>query len=178
MRLFKKLSESDLREIVRNILSSKEYRSGDDIKRIVSLFSDKKPIGENKNFVLRGPTGKKAEEYFMAYHKRTSLPVAGELADTREFGCGYDFEINSSQKILIEVKGLAKVEGGILFTNKEWETAQKYQEKYIVALVSNLDNDPKIKFIYNPYKKLGAKKNIITSVQIQWSVPSKQLVDD
>jgi hypothetical protein len=125
---------------------------------------------------LRGPTGKKAEQYFIKYHTDNNLPMAGELIDTRDLGCGYDFEIKSeTTQHFIEVKGLAGNKGGMLFTNKEWGKAKQEREKYTVCLVSNINELPQISFINDPFTKLNPKKNIIQTVQVQWNVSNNQL---
>ena len=112
----------------------------------------------------------------MEYHRKNNLPMKGDLIDTRDLGCGYDFEIKSeSNQHYIEVKGLAGNVGGILFTNKEWETAKKEREKYTICLVSNISESPDIYFINDPFSKLNPRKNIIQTVQVQWSVSNNEL---
>lgn len=176
------LSENDLGEIVWNILNNPEYRASEDVSRITHLIDDEKTVKRNTkgNYVLRGPTGRKAEDFFIAFHHSNQSAYKGQLNDTRDFGCGYDFEISGDENWYIEVKGLAKNEGGILFTNKEWEVACKYKDQYILAIVSNLDSSPEIKFIPDPTTSLKAKKSIITTVQVQWSVSNNELqgIDD
>lgn len=173
------LSEIDLREITINILTSNEYRQSEEAIRITSLFSDEKKNNKNtKHYIMRGPTGRKAEELFKKFHANSSKPEIGELIDTRDLGCGYDFEIRNTETFYIEVKGLASESGGILFTNKEWKTAQKHKGNYILALVSNIDQDPKMKFISNPTEKLVGKKSIVTTIQIQWSVSANELLQE
>ena len=67
------------------------------------------------------------------------MPVAGELIDSRDLGCGYDFEIKSkSYQHFIEVKGLASNIGGLLFTNKEWETAKRERSDIQFVLCQTL----------------------------------------
>ncbi len=174
------LSELNLREIVINILNSKEYRNSEEIHRITSLFSFKSKVDKkDQNYIVRGPTGKKAEEFFIRYYAETFLPVSGDLIDTRDLGTGYDFEIKTVDEIYyIEVKGLAAEEGGMLFTNKEWETAKEKGDKYIIVLISNLKGDASIKFIWNPYEKIKPKKNIVTTIQVQWSISNNQIPND
>lgn len=125
---------------------------------------------------MRGPTGKAAESFFLEYFKNNALPVAGKIIDSRDFGCGYDFEIrDGEQSYFIEVKGLASTEGGILFTNKEWQTALKHGEKYYLVIVKNLSATPKLVIIQNPASKMKPKKNIYTTIQVSWNVSGKNL---
>ena len=172
------LGEPEIRVIVEDILSGKIENDKENLKHLLSIASDNKVKERKTSFILRGPTGKKAEQFFIDYHVGNNLPIAGELVDTRDLGCGYDFEIHAkSTKYFIEVKGLARNIGGILFTNKEWEIAEQEREKYTVCLVSNINESPKILFINNPFVKLNPKKNIIQTVQVQWSVSNNELME-
>jgi hypothetical protein len=171
---FEQLEEYDIRPIVEEILNGNHIE-------LPSIDTSETTVISNPIFILRGPTGRKAEQYFIEYHRVKNLPFAGTLIDTRDLGCGYDFEINMDiQKHFIEVKGLASNSGGLLFTNKEWETARREREKYTVCLVSNLNESPEISFINDPFSKLNPRKNIIQTVQIQWCVSNNELqrVDD
>lgn len=166
---FEQLEEYDIRQIVEEILI------GNNIK---SLLIDTSEIAAISNpiFILRGPTGRKAEQFFIEYHRVNNLPFAGKLLDTRDLGCGYDFEIISeSNRYFIEVKGLASNMGGLIFTNKEWEKAKQERANYTVCLVSNIDDSPEISFINDPFSKLNPRKNIIQTLQVQWNISNKEL---
>jgi hypothetical protein len=171
------LEESALRSIVLDILNDEKYRQSEEITRITQLFSEvKNENAKPGKYILRGPTGRAAEEYFISYHTKTKLPVAGQLIDCRDLGCGYDFKIVSDKReTYIEVKGLAEMSGGILFTDKEWRTAKEKSSNYIVCMVKNVPQSPTINFITNPHNTLKANKTIYTTVQINWSVAEKQL---
>jgi hypothetical protein len=166
---FEQLEEFDIRQIAVEIINGNKID-------LPELDNSDNEVITNPIFILRGPTGKKAEQFFIEYHSLNNLPVAGELVDTRDLGCGYDFEIKSeSNQHFIEVKGLVSNIGGLLFTNKEWETAKQERSKYTVCLVSNINNSPEISFINDPFSKLNPKKNIIQTVQVQWSVSNNEL---
>ncbi len=157
------LSEQEIFLIVKRILSEKDIENPD-FKTLTELI-DESTENEESRFVLRAPTGKKAEDFFVEYFKENEKPYKGELLDTRDLGCGYDFEIiNGEHKYLIEVKGLSKQTGGILLTDKEWETAKAHGNKYFIALISNLEEDPIIEFIRNPFECLTPRENIIGSM--------------
>ena len=176
---FQDIGETDLREIVLNILNNHAYGKSEEAEIIIDLINEeRKSIKKKRNsvFILRGPTGKKAEDFFIQYHKRYNLPIKGELKDMRDFGCGYDFEINSeNQSYFVEVKGLVEISGGILFTNKEWETALKAGNSYYLVIVKNIKDTPEISFITNPAGTLKAQKRIYTVLQVQWSVKESEL---
>ncbi|MBX2938591.1 MAG: DUF3883 domain-containing protein [Ferruginibacter sp.] len=167
--LFEQLEEFDIRQIAVEIINGNKID-------LPEIDNSENEVITNPIFILRGPTGKKAEQFFIKYHKLNNLPFAGELIDTRDLGCGYDFEIKTkSYQHFIEVKGLASNIGGLLFTNKEWETAKQQRTKYTVCLVSNINDSPEISFINDPFSKLNPKKNIIQTVQVQWSVSNIEL---
>ncbi|MDO6809886.1 DUF3883 domain-containing protein [Zobellia galactanivorans] len=175
------LEEHEIRLIIEDILSGKIENTPKSLNRLLSIANDNSDIERNSPFILRGPTGKKAEQFFLEYHKKYNLPFSGELIDSRDLGCGYDFEIKSkSSQHYIEVKGLSNKIGGLLFTNKEWETAKQKRSSYTVCLVSNISGAPEISFINDPCSKLNPRKNIIQTVQVQWSVSNKALkeIDD
>src|SRR5690554_3028655 len=141
---FGQLEEYDIRQIVEEILNGNEI----DLPDINN--SELEDIS-NSIFILRGPTGRKAEQYFIEYHRKNNLPIGGKLTDTRDLGCGYDFEITAeTTQHFIEVKGLVGNTGGILFTNKEWETAKQKRENYTICVVSNINESPEISFINDP----------------------------
>lgn len=170
------LDELEIRSIVEDILSGKIDKNSENLKTLLEIANDSHGLESGSSFILRGPTGKKAEDFFIEYHRTNNLPIAGELIDTRDFGCGYDFEIKSNiGQHCIEVKGLASDKGGILLTNKEWEIAKQKGKKYSICIVSNVNDSPKISFINDPFSKLKPKKNIIQSVQVQWSVSNNEL---
>lgn len=178
VKALEQLNEPELRGLVLDILSGQIKKDQENLNELVNAVSEEKS-NRNSQFILRGPTGRKAEEFFKEYHAVHSKPVKGELVDTRDIGCGYDFEIKNTKKTCyIEVKGLANETGGVLFTNKEWETAIRLKDNYILALVNNVNQHPTIQFISSPAEKLQPKMNIVSTIQIQWSVSENQLIND
>jgi hypothetical protein len=174
---FQDLGEFDVREIVLKILNNQNYLQSDEINNITALLQESKTKVKRKGkFILRGPTGKQAEEFFINHFNINKRPFNGTLKDMRDMGCGYDFELRTGERVVfIEVKGLAELAGGIVFTNKEWQTALTSGNSYFLVLVKNLGTEPEIIFIENPALKLTAKKNIFTTVQIQWTVSESEL---
>lgn len=166
---FEQLEEFDIRQIAVEIINGNKID-------LPEIDNSGKEVVTNPIFILRGLTGKKAEQFFIEYHRLNNSPIAGELIDSRDLGCGYDFEIKSkSNQHFIEVKGLASNIGGLLFTNKEWETAKRVRSRYTVCIVSNINDSPEICFINDPFLKLNPRKNIIQTVQVQWSVSNNEL---
>ena len=130
------LNEEEIRGIVNDILSGKINEVPDEETQLLSIVTVDAKEKHKKEFILRGPTGKAAENFFIQYFKKTSQPKGGTLIDCRDLGCGYDFKIESNDsETFIEVKGMAEFSGGILFTDKEWKTATEKCENFFLCIV-------------------------------------------
>ncbi len=182
IELFQDLDEPVMREIVLKILKDNTYQSSEVLTQITGIINSVQPDKKSGKkmgsglFILLGPTGKKAEAFFQTHFNQTFEPVKGNLIDTREWGCGYDFKIESGKReTFVEVKGLSEISGGILFTDKEWKTAKEKTDSYYLAIVRNVTKVPEIQFIQNPAGIFQPDKNIYTSIQVQWSVSDKVL---
>jgi hypothetical protein len=170
------LDEKQIREIVKDILSGKIQTDEEELDQLLNLVTTDDSKYEASKYILRGPTGKAAEECFLKHFKENKKPIDGNLIDCRDFGVGYDFKIETKDKIIfIEVKGLSDYSGGVLFTNKEWTVAIHEKDNYFLCIVSNLKGKSNIIFIQNPAGKLNAKRNLYTILQISWSVTQNQL---
>ncbi|HZS04730.1 MAG TPA: DUF3883 domain-containing protein [Blastocatellia bacterium] len=174
---FQYLSEEELRDVVLEILTSPDPQTSGGLTEIIEPISKLQDSAKSKSvFIVRGPTGRKAEEFFISQFAGTARPVPRELIDTRDRGCGYDFEIKDGPvTYFIEVKGLDGDSGGVLFTSKEWDVAKKNGDRYFLAVVRNVSGHPSVQFIRNPAQGLNAKKNIYITVQVSWSVTDAEL---
>lgn len=100
-------------------------------------------------------TGKEAEFYFINNYRSVPIFVDGVLEDARLWGDGYDFQIQCSDNyMLAEVKGLRESTGSIRMTQNEYNKALEYSKDYILVVVSNMLNTPKMTCIENPANKL------------------------
>ena len=170
---FQDLGEFEIRGIVQKILESGVDGDFEDLEQIVDDLTEGTDDAENigAQYIVRGPTGRAAEEFYTEFHRQSGLPRSGELIDTRDEGCGYDFMILSEDKnTYIEVKGLKSALGGMLFTAKEWEMATQFGEDYFVALVRDLDNDARVELIQNPAVVFRPDKSIRPIVQVRYQV--------
>ncbi|MBO7081031.1 MAG: DUF3883 domain-containing protein [Neisseriaceae bacterium] len=80
------------------------------------------------------------------------------LIDTREFGCGFDFKLEYEQQFFcIEVKGISQNKGSFLLTQKEFEMANRFKDKYCLFIVRNLQEKPYENLFFNPTKKIDLK---------------------
>ena len=187
LKIFNAFQDTDkdtLEEIVNEILFNSHFEETEGYRDIDALFSERKQSKSRDKkapmvFVSRGPTGRAAESFFIEYFGREKKPIHGDLEDCRDLGLGYDFVIkNGDESCFVEVKGLAAQDGGILFTNKEWKTASREGQKYYLIVIRNLATKPEILTINNPARKLTAKKNIYSTVQVSWGVAGKELNRD
>lgn len=147
-----------------------------DKKKIHKLEEEKEKFREQTvEYTTRGKTGAEAEDLFLTFFKNDKFEFIDseqELIDKRYDGDGYDFRVGEFK---IEVKGLLGDTGGIIFTKKEWEQANKFGEDYKVVLFKDIGNDPEFIIISNPAKKLNAKKNEEEITRITWSVSSTEI---
>lgn len=174
INMFHDLSEQGLREIVKSILNNQSYVDSETFEIINTRIQNSEK--DRNLFYSRGQTGKRAEEFFIKYQIKCGVPHSGDLIDTRDMGCGYDFEISTpSEKYYVEVKGIDKNQSGILFTDKEWFMANKYGEKYYLVIVNFVSGEAEVSIVNNPAAKLAPKQNIYTTVQINWNVSYTEL---
>ena len=168
------LTEPELRAIVKAVADKPNSPIGHDLAHAMDVLDA--DDNESEQGTTRGSTGLAAEQAFIAYHASTSQPIAGELVDCRQDGCGYDFRIETSTSpFAIEVKGAVNEISGITLTNKEWTVAGQMLDRYFLAIVRNALTKPSISFIRNPAKCLSPQMHVYTQIQINWSVANSQI---
>jgi len=127
------------------------------------------PIIQSK-FKKLQETGLEAEMYFLNNYNKLDIFYNGIIEDTRLLGDGYDFQIEVKKDyFLAEVKGVRNKKGSVRLTNNEYKKARQYQDKYILLIISNLNEIPKVTLIPNPIQNLGFDKNIIKQEQITYN---------
>ncbi len=177
MQQFGELSLASYTKLVQTILQGAQKpaqlepileRMKTPLPQATATEDEKKEI-ETEYVNSRGKTGRLAEKYFMELFHANALPFAGDLIDRRDDGCGYDFLIEGEISRAVEVKGLAPVKGNLLFTNREWETAQK-MENYSVFVAFNLADKKNAwgQRIIDSANLVGAVKVEQTIVQTNW----------
>lgn len=119
-----------------------------DVEEVIAEIDEK----ENSTaFAKRLLTGNAAESYFTENYNSISKFNGFEMRDTTALGCGFDFKLsNRDDFYLIEVKGLSKPNGSILFTEKEYSVAKKYDDRYCLFVVKNFIEEPFHDLIFNP----------------------------
>lgn len=175
------LDELTLRNIVIDILKKgADVEISEDLEPLMAIIPEEKKKKQKRTYVPRNITGRKAEEIFIEWFKSDQeiIRQGKDFVDMRDYGCGYDFQVVISEKQIyaIEVKGFSKDEGGILITGKEWETAGIMKTDYYLVLVSNIDKDPVVTVINNPYEKVSPKRNLQTIIQVNWTVSSTEIL--
>jgi hypothetical protein len=126
------LTEPELRAIVKAVADKPNTPIGHDLAHAMDVLDA--DDNESEQGTTRGSTGLAAEQAFIAYHASTSQPIAGELVDCRQDGCGYDFRIETSTSpFAIEVKGAVNEISGITLTNKEWTVAGQMLDRYFLS---------------------------------------------
>ena len=147
-------------EIVKMLLASEGKRTG--------ITTIEKPIIRTK-FKRLQETGMEAENYFILHFDKEEKFQGGILTDARLYGDGYDFQVDvKDHSYLAEVKGIRKSKGRIRLTANEFEKAKEFQSDFILSLVTNLDDIPKLVLIDNPLKHFEFKKNIIKNEIIEY----------
>lgn len=114
-------------------------------------------------------TGLEAELFFIQRYQSVALFKNGILKDARLLGDGYDFQIQTGGHFyLSEVKGVVKSVGSIRLTKKEHEQAQEHKMRYVLSVVSNLEQSPKITVIQDPANCLNLKKQVLEQKQVSY----------
>jgi hypothetical protein len=145
--------------------------------KVVQMYLQDQFSYQNKNLIEIKPiiksqfkqlqkTGLEAEMYFLNNYQHNKIFRNGIIEDTRLLGDGYDFQIEvNNEYFLAEVKGVRTKKGSIRLTNNEYLKAMEYKDKYILSIISNLNDIPKTTLVQNPLKELEFNKNIIKQVQ-------------
>lgn len=136
----------------------------------ITLTSEKISPSVKSKFKQLQETGKEAEFYFMSNFKNIERFSDGILEDARLWGDGYDFQIQLGEKYqLVEVKGIREKSGAIRMTQNEYDKAEEYLSDYILVVISNLSNMPKVNLIENPISKLNFTYTEIKSIQATYN---------
>lgn len=174
MNTFDDLSFDGITGIVQDLIFNPAYRESPEVKDILEILKRKQH--PSRRFAPRDATGCMAEELFVEWFREWKTPFCGTIEDKRHDGCGYDSLIrNEDSTQLVEVKGVGNREDGVLFTDKEWRTAQN-NFNYALALFVNIHEAPELRIIQNPTALLSPRRTVNLSVRIEWQVTAAQLI--
>lgn len=155
-----------IRDHCRQILEEHGSASLDDLTTLIGGFLDPgfelPPLLQgsaneddgNSSFARRLITGKAAEEYFATNFPTYEHFSGGELVNTTQSGCGFDFRINfqASDFLAVEVKGLRENRCRINLTWKEHRRAEELGERYFLCVVSNFRDTPTARLWQDPLR--------------------------
>jgi hypothetical protein len=180
LNTFSELDFLSMESIVKEILSGSpgEIQSKD-VGMLLRVLEEDAEDKIRPFYVSRTLTGRNAEEAFMKwfYDNPHYFGTNGILTDRRDHGCGYDFKLAlpGGKELAIEVKGLSADQSGILLTSKEWDTARVMKEDYYLALISNLEDNPVVELIADPFSCFAPKRNLQAIVRVSWTLSAKQM---
>ena len=119
-------------------------------------------------------TGFDAEYYFINNYKKIKEFETANITDARLFGDGYDFQMTiNNGYFLAEVKGLRAKQGSVRLTENEYNKAFEYKEHYVLVVISDIINIPKMVSVFNPLKNISFERNVIKSKQIYFNSNSR-----
>ncbi|MDA9716561.1 DUF3883 domain-containing protein [Candidatus Marinimicrobia bacterium] len=183
--LLEDLNRNELFSIVKKLLNNDEYFQNNFSHLIAQNEKLDKKKHNNYNPKQRLKTGKMGERLFEKYFLKEGIlklssgkNISGNLKNTTEDQCGYDFEILADEgKYCIEVKSLSSDSGSITFTSKEWEVAKQKKEFFIICLVYNINSEQKeiFKFIEHPSQNLEFKEREVLKIQMNYEISNKAL---
>ena len=158
------VSDDALKALIDRIL----MRDNEAITDVVdTLVATPRPV---HNVAERLLTGRRAEEYFLAHCESLIGHKRSELIDHRYSACGFDFGIVHLPMYCIEIKGLKRSKGEVLFTDREWSEAKLRRENYSLVVIGNMDATPRGKLLNDPYQTLDATCLYQVSVAASWKV--------
>lgn len=130
---------------------------------VSDIQSNIKPIIKSR-FKKLQETGLEAELFFINNFNDIEMFNGAVIDDARLYGDGYDFQMNIDMNYyLAEVKGIRTVKGRFRLTENEYNKAQEYKDKYVITIVSNLNDIPSFTVVDDPIKNLHFKKVVVSS---------------
>lgn len=137
---------------------------------VLNLLQDAESANadDSLEFSTRNVTGLRAEEFLISWYNKRNNLFHGPLTDCRQLQCGYDFKSEFAvTEAFIEVKGLKGAQGGVLLTDKEWDVANEYGDRFFLVLVRSVESDsPTIEIFRNPASLFSPKQQVTTVIQV------------
>ena len=126
---------------------------------------DRDPV---QNVAERLRTGRLAEEFFLENSEQICGVGPKLLLDCRDQACGFDFGVEGQDRLAIEIKGLKALRGAILFTDSEWNQANRRAADYWLVVVGGIDRQPRGRLITDPVSALKAISSIRRTSVVAW----------
>jgi len=125
--------------------------------------------GALANVAERLRTGRMAEVHFMSHCEAICGIPSNVLRDCRDQASGFDFAVTGRDLLAIEVKGLKTMRGAILFTDSEWNQANRRMSDYWLVIVGGLDHHPRARLIKHPAARLKVVSSIRLATTFAWT---------
>ena len=162
LREFDMMTDAALIDTVRRILS----RDTAPLKEVFDSLC--RPATRVANVAERLYTGRLAEEFFLSSCASIIGFEPREICDMRQSALGYDFGVKPRPELAIEVKGMKKRRGDVLFTDREWSEALARRANYWLVVVACLPDSPTAKLFANPSRKLSPERRIVQVERQEW----------
>jgi hypothetical protein len=156
------VSDAALLAMVDRIL----VRDPEAVQEVVVPLS--RPTARIHNVAERLRTGRLAEAYFLEHSERIVGITPALILDHRALARGYDFGVERSADIAIEVKGIKQSRGGIAFTDREWSEAKARRDDYWLVVVGNIERNPVARLVADPSAVLDASCTYQTTIAASW----------
>ncbi len=158
------VSDDALIQMITHILN----RDTEAVDEALDVLAAASPTVGSANVAERLLTGRRAEEFFLEHSLSLVQIKTGDILDYRQEACGFDFGVRGNTEIAFEVKGLKPLQGGILFTDREWLEAKRRRHNYFLVVVGNLAAEPQARVFPDPYAVLPASCTLLTTVTASW----------
>jgi hypothetical protein len=156
-------SDEAVLEIVSRLLAG-DKEVEDQVTKPMAVARD--PV---QNVAERLRTGRLAEEFFLENSERICGVAAKLLLDCRDQACGFDFGVEGQNRLAIEIKGLKALRGAVLFTDSEWNQANRRAADYWLVVVGGIGRQPRGKLITDPVSTLTAISSIRRTSVVSWT---------
>jgi hypothetical protein len=120
------------------------------------------------NVAERLRTGRLAEEYFLQNSERICGFSSSQLVDYRIEARGFDFGVRHEDNLAIEVKGIKLMRGQILFTDFEWQQANRRKTDYWLVVVGSVVREPRAVLIKDPSSSIRVVSTLRASTVVSW----------
>ena len=156
------VSDEGVQEIVKRILQRDEDPITDAIDSLADVSRTSANVAE------RLLTGRQAEDFFLDHCESLIDYARADICDARLLARGYDFGLTSNADVAIEVKGIKKSRGDILFTDREWNEALARGVNYWLVIVANLNSRPIGHVFPDPHATFEVNSEYRRSITVSW----------
>ncbi len=121
-----------------------------------------------ENVAERLRTGRLAEDYFLHNSAQICGFPSADLIDYRIEARGFDFGVRRDERLAIEVKGLKLLRGQILFTDFEWQQANRRKGDYWLVVVGSVVSEPRALLVKDPASSVTVVSSLHQNTVVSW----------